>query len=170
VEKEEARALLGCPGSTEKWVLFNASRPHNPIKRFGLAMEAFKLANAKCRNLRLRVATNLPHEEVPLFTAACDVILCTSEAEGWPNGVKEALACNVPFVATDVSDLRDIASVEPTCRVCSADPGVLATNLCEVLAAQPRPDLRRHVVSMGLDATRERLLSVYETLLMLRGA
>ena len=164
-DRQEARALLGFPGSTEKWVLFNSLRPDNPVKRLALAREAFELANAKWGNLRLCVATGLPQEEVPLLTAACDVILCTSETEGWPNCVKEALACNVPFVSTDVSDLRDIASVEPACRICPADPGVLAKNIGEVLASQRHSDLRRHVASMSVDVVGGQLASVYESLL-----
>lgn len=164
-DKKEARTQLGFPDNTEKWVLFTALDLNAPVKRFSLAKEAFKLANAKCGNLRLRVATDLPHAVVPLFTAACDVILCTSETEGWPNCVKEALACNVPFVSTDVSDLRDITLQEPTCRVCPSDPVVLADNICDVLASQQQPDLRRHVAAMSLDAVSDRLVGIYKSLL-----
>jgi teichuronic acid biosynthesis glycosyltransferase TuaC len=165
-DKKEARAMLGFLNSgSERWVLFNALNLDDPIKRFPLAKEAFDLANARCGNLRLRVATDLPHEALPLFTAACDVILCTSETEGWPNCVKEALACNVPFVSTDVSDLRDIARDEPSCRVCPADPAVLAQNLCEVLEAGEKVDLRKHIAPMSIDASSERLIGVYESLL-----
>jgi len=164
-DKKEARALLGFPDCDERWVLFNALSLKDPIKRFPLAKQAFELANGKCGNLRLRVATDLPHEELPLFTAACDLILCTSETEGWPNCVKEALACNVPFVSTDVSDLRDIARLEPACRVCPDDPAVLAENICEVLASRQSPDLRRHVAAMSLDASSDQLIGVYESLL-----
>jgi len=164
-DKKEARALLDFPDCKERWVLFNALSLDDPIKRFALAKEAFDLANAKCGNLRLRVATDLPHARVPLFTAACDVILCTSETEGWPNCVKEALACNVPFVSTDVSDLKDIARQEATCRICPADPVVLADNICDVLASQREPDVRRHVADMSLDLVSDRLVNIYESLL-----
>ena len=164
-DKKEARALLGFPDCTERWVLFNALNLDDPNKRFALAKEAFERANAKCGNLRLRIATDLPYAELPLFTAACDVILCTSETEGWPNCVKEALACNVPFVSTDVSDLLAIARQEPTCRICAADPVVLADNICDVLASQQQPDLRRHVAAMSLDVVSDRLVSIYESLL-----
>jgi glycosyltransferase involved in cell wall biosynthesis len=164
-DKKEVKALLGFPDNNERWVLFNALDLNDPIKRFNLAKAAFELAKAKHGNLRLCIATDLPHEEIPLFTAACDVILCTSETEGWPNCVKEALACNVPFVSTDVSDLLDIARLEPTCRVCPADPVVLADNICDVLASQQQPDLRRHVAAMSMDAVSDRLVSIYKSLL-----
>ena len=164
-DKREARAQLGFADSTERWVLFNALSLEDPIKRYRLAKQVFDLANARCGNLRLRIATNLPHSEVPLLTAACDVILCTSETEGWPNCVKEALACNVPFVSTDVSDLRDIADVEPSCRVCVDDPEILAENLCEVANRNEAVNVRKYVEPMSVDALSAKLISVYESVL-----
>lgn len=164
-DKREARALLGYAGSEEKWVLFNSLRLHNPIKRFALAKQAFDLAQARCGNLRLRIASDLPHEQMPLFVAACDLILCTSDNEGWPNSVKEALACDVPFVATDVSDLRDIASIEPSCRVCPPDAEVIAANICDVLSAPAPHGLRRHVEGMSSDAISDQLIAIYEAAL-----
>lgn len=163
-DKREARSLLGFPQNNERWVLFNALNLDDPVKRFPLAKEAFAIANANCGNLRLRIATDLPHDELPLFTAACDVILCTSETEGWPNCVKEALACNVPFVSTDVSDLAEIARVEPSCRICPPDPRALADNICDVLATVDRADVRKYAASMSVDVLTNALLDVYENL------
>lgn len=163
--KGEAKALLGHPNCTEKWVLFNSLDIDNPIKRVGLARAAFERAQASRGDLRLRIATNLPKDQMALFVAACDVILCTSEKEGWPNSVKEALACNLPFVATDVSDLRDIAAHEPACRVCPPDAAVLAANICNVLADESPHDLRRHVAWMSVDEIAERLLATYRSVI-----
>jgi glycosyltransferase involved in cell wall biosynthesis len=100
---------------------------------------------------------------MPLFVAACDVILCTSEHEGWPNCVKESLSCGVPFVATDVSDLRDIAAQEPGCRVCPADPAVIAENICDVLGSPARPNVRRYAEAMSQEAIGKSIVSMYET-------
>lgn len=170
VDKAEARARLGFAECRERWVLFNAINLNDPVKRFSLAKRAFEIANARAGgSLRLRVATDLPHSQVPLFTAACDVILCTSETEGWPNCVKEALACNVPFVSTDVSDLADIARIDPSCRVCPDDAEVLAENLCDILGAKAPPDVRRHVTDMSVEALTDRLIAVYESLVRTDG-
>ena len=162
-DKTEAKALLGYPNCGEKWVLFNSLDLRNRIKRFDLAQSAFAIAQSNLGNLRLRLATNLPHDQMGLFVSACDVILCTSEKEGWPNSVKEALACNVPFVATDVSDLRDIAAVDSSCRVCPADPAVIASNICDVVADERPRDLRRHVAWMSVDSIAEQLAGAYQS-------
>ena len=165
LDKREAKKRLGFPDSEEKWILFNSNDLRNPIKRFDLAEKAFEIAKSQHGHLRLRLATGLPHEEMPLFVAACDLIICASENEGWPNSIKEALACNVPFVATDVGDLQDIASIESSCRVCAADAELLADNICDVLAGPEPRDLREHVRHMSLDATCDRLISIYESVI-----
>lgn len=164
-DKQEARASLGHANNAEKWILFNSLRLGNPIKRFELAQQAFEIAQARCGNLRLRLASKLPHEQMPAFVAACDLILCTSDNEGWPNSIKEALACNVPFVATDVSDLHRIAAVERSCRVCPPDPKIIADHICEVLSLPSPGDLRRHVSSMSVEAVSEQLIAVYRDVL-----
>ena len=167
--KAAARAQLGLADLSGKWVLFNSLELHNPIKRFDLARRAFEIAQARRGDLQLRLATNLSHDKVPLFVAACDLILCTSETEGWPNSVKEALACDVPFVATDVSDLREIAARAKSCRVCAPDAAIIAQNICEVLEeGAPRDDLRQYVTGMNLEAFSARLIAAYGEVLVKR--
>lgn len=167
-DRKEARRMLGFGDCSKKWVLFTAAYLDDPVKRFNLAKKAFDIADAKCGNLRLLIATNIPHDRMPLLTAASDVVLCTSETEGWPNSVKEALACNVPFVSTDVGDLREIAQKEPICRISPADPAALAENICDVLASPAAHELRRHVIDMGLDVAGDRLVSIYKSLISRR--
>lgn len=168
LEKEKARTLLGFPNNKEKWILFTAGDIHNPIKRYSLARKAVLLANAKLGNIRLRVAENIPHSDIPLFVAACDLILCTSENEGWPNSIKEALACNIPFISTNVSDLMYIADNEPTCRICPPDSAVIAENICDVLSNPKKENLRRHVIEMDIRIISERLLDLYSDLISKR--
>lgn len=163
--RSEAKTLLGYSNCAEKWVLFNSVSLNNSVKRFGLANQAFELAQSRHGNLRLRIATDLSHDVLPLFVAACDVIVCTSEYEGWPNSVKEALACNIPFVATDVSDLRDIARKEPSCRICPPDAQAIADSICDVLAGPEPQGLRQYVSGMGLDAISDQLILTYDSVL-----
>jgi hypothetical protein len=68
-------------------------------------------------------------------------------------------------VSTDVSNLREIAAMEPTCAVADADPGLLAEALERTLAQVRPADLRRHVAGMSVAATAERVIEVYSRLL-----
>lgn len=163
-DRRAAKAALGFPECSEKWVLFTTVNACNPIKRPELAHRAFELAQKRRGNLRLRLATGIDPASMPQFVAACDVVLCTSVYEGWPNSVKEALACEVPFVATDVSDLHDIARNDSRCRVCPPDAEAIADSICDVLDGPPPTGLRRHVEHMSVPVISERLISTYQEL------
>ena len=143
-------------------VLFTSVSVANPIKREWLLERAVAIASARIGQIEVVRATGIPHQEMPALVASCDAVACTSESEGWPNSVKEGLACGIPFIATDVSDLRDIANVEPACRVVVSDPAVFADALCEVLKAGRVPNLRRHVLHMDLEPASRSLLALYE--------
>ena len=145
-------------------VLFTNSRMKDPIKRSALCNLTIAIAKKRMTGITLKVASTIPYEDMPRYVSSCDAILCVSESEGWPNSVKEALACNVPFVATDISDLQAIAAQEPTCRVCEPSATVLANNLCEVLEMARPTTLRKYVEQMGLVPSSKNLLSVYQSL------
>jgi len=145
-------------------VLFTANALRDPIKRFSLCERTIAIVKQNIGDVTLKIASGISHTDMPSFVATCDAVLCTSETEGWPNSVKEALACNVPFVSTDVSDLSKIADQENTCRICEPDPNSLARNLCEVLRSPRSPSLRRHVEHMDLKPSCERLIHIYKSL------
>ena len=161
LDKGAARARLGFAGDTTKWVLFTTLSTKNPVKRVPLAIEAVNRARNGMGGITLKIATGLSHEEMPLFVGACDLVLCTSVYEGWPNCIKEALACNIPFVSTDVSDLSLIADQDPSCRICAPDPDILADNICDVLCTQSTESLRHHVAQMDVSVVGKKLVELY---------
>ena len=63
------------------------------------------------------------------------MVLC-SESEGSPTSVKEALACNIPVVSTNVGDVADIMDGIEGCEICEAVPESLAAGLRRVLYRQ----------------------------------
>lgn len=146
-------------------VLFTSNSLANPIKRQGLLEAACEIASRQVGPIEVVRATGIDHEAMPALVASCDAVACTSETEGWPNSVKEALACGIPFVATDVSDLATIAQKEPSCRIAAADPKAFARGLCEVLTSPVKRGLRQHVAHMDLPDSSRKLKAVYERLL-----
>jgi teichuronic acid biosynthesis glycosyltransferase TuaC len=165
MDRARARAALGEADDGSPWILFSSVLSDHAVKRGPLARAAVERLQRRMPGVKLKVMTGVPRALVPAFVNACDAVLLTSEHEGWPNIVKEGLACNVPFVSTDVSNLREIAAVEPTCAVAHPDPDALAGAL-ERLLAQPRPaDLRRHVAGMSVERTADRVVELYSRLL-----
>ena len=164
-DRLEARRELGIFDDVMPWVLFTTLSDKNPVKRPELARRAVELAADRVSGLKLKVATGLDHGKMPTFVAACNLVLCTSTHEGWPNSIKEALSCGLPFVSTDVSDLAEIAQFHPGCFVCPAEAHQLSDAIFKCLASSPGPGLRSVAESMNLEVSSRKLVSFYYDLL-----
>jgi teichuronic acid biosynthesis glycosyltransferase TuaC len=161
--REDARGELGWPDD-EVVVLF-ASDPKTAGKRFELAEQAVARAAERDERIRLRVFAGLEHARVPLAMNAADALLLTSVAEGSPNVVKEALACDLPVVATDVGDVPLVLRGVSRCAVVPVDsaPEAVADALVDVLRDAPaRNDGRRKTEYLAADAIAARLVEVYQ--------
>lgn len=78
------------------YLLFPAD-PARPEKRHDRAA-----ALAEAVGVRLLTLGGVAPERVPLFVNSCDAVLVPSEREGFGLAVLEALACDVPVLATPV--------------------------------------------------------------------
>lgn len=146
----------------KKRILFLSAQNDNPIKRQWLAIKAFEIAKNYDPNIDLLMIHGKRKEEVNYYINACDVLLLTSEYEGWPNVVKEALICGVPFVSTDVSDLREIAEVEPSCQVCEPNPEQLAKAIIATINSTVAIPYDRYETLWCYDKCMEKLLVHYK--------
>ena len=143
-------------------MLFAAVDINTPVKRFWLAKQAFELLNNRRPDTELIIMSKIPHNEVCDFMNSMDVLLLTSSYEGWPNVVKEMLACNKPFVSTEVSDLENIAKKTTSCSVCDDNPETLALALEKALDA-PDENLRQHTDQFNMVQTMEKLKFIYSS-------
>lgn len=164
MDKRAARRQLGWH-EDGACVLFISAVKDNPIKRLFLAQAAIDIVKTHRPDVTLVVAQQVDHAKMPLYVNSCDALLCTSTHEGWPNSIKEALACNVPFVSTDVSDLYDIALKEPSCHVVIDDARAIARALDGVLSLPEAPALRRHVEPMDVRQCAGQLKALYQEML-----
>lgn len=82
----------------------------------------------------IRFVGRQPHEEIPRWIAAADLLCLPSRNEGLPNVVLEALACGRPVVATRVGGVEEVVtSTEVGRTVPPEDVGALGQALREVL-------------------------------------
>src|SRR3954454_7815087 len=99
IDRTEARAQLGLDPQA-RYLLF-PSDPARPEKRYDRARRLADAANATL----LAYEQRRP-EEVPLLINAANAVLVTSDREGCGLAPLEALACDVPVLATDVGIAR----------------------------------------------------------------
>lgn len=95
IPREEARAALGLDPH-QPALLFPAD-PSRPVKRHLLA-----LALAQAASVPLLTLGGVPPERVPLIVNAANAVLIPSASEGFGLAALEALACDVPVLATPV--------------------------------------------------------------------
>jgi glycosyltransferase involved in cell wall biosynthesis len=88
-----------------------------------------------------------PHEEVSLWMSGAHVHVLPSESEGFPNVIREALACGTPVVATPVGDVPRIVGPQQGILVSPCDPAALARALVEALTTSWDPQVIRASVS-----------------------
>jgi teichuronic acid biosynthesis glycosyltransferase TuaC len=94
MDRREAREQLGLDPDG-RYILFPAD-PSRPEKRFDRARELVG------DGVELLHYDDTPPERVPLYVNAANAVLVTSEREGFGLAPLEALACDVPVLATDV--------------------------------------------------------------------
>ncbi len=84
--------------------------------------------------------------DVPSILAAVDVLVLSSDDEGFPNVLLEAMDAGRPVVATDVGDVREVVRDETTGYVVARSPEEMASRIA--LLARDR-DLARRMGAAG---------------------
>ena len=156
-----ARAELNLPPG-KKLVLFAGEL--RAEKRVDVIKAAVGLLHREDEDVELVIATDQPHERIPLYMNACDVLALASDHEGSPVVIKEAMACNLPIVSVDVGDVAQVIRGTEGCYICQRDPADMAQKLKLALARGQRTDGRRAVQHLSLGATVDSLLQVYAEL------
>ena len=149
-------------------VIFFAAKPTRPEKNFALAQQAYKLLNNE--NTRLHVLNDVSPELIPIWMNASDIVLLTSQWEGSPNVIKEAMACNRPIVATNVGDIKWLIGETDGCYLTSFDPNDVAEKLNLALgfsAIHSITNGRERILKLGLvsDAVAKKIIKIYSTIL-----
>ncbi len=166
VPQDEARRRTGLP--LDKKLVLWAGEYFRPEKRYEIVQEAMRILTAEDSNVELVLLSGRPHADVPVYMNAADVLLLTSDAEGSPMVVKEAMACNTAVVSTDVGDAAEIISGTEGCYVTSQDPHDVVEKLKLALAFGKRTNGREAVKAMELDEISRRIMAVYEEAINLK--
>jgi glycosyltransferase involved in cell wall biosynthesis len=156
----ESRARLGWP-EEQFHVLFPANNG-DATKRPWLAKEAVDRARTLGIPASLHELSGVSHSLVREWLNAADVVLLTSDHEGSPNVVKEALACDTAVVSVDVGDVATRVEGVAGCHIVAADSSALAAALALVHRHRGKVAARQKIEPLSREAVAASLCDLYE--------
>ncbi len=165
--REEIRKELGLD-SNIKYILFPASQK-DPRKCYTIAEQSVNLLKQEGMQVELKVARNLSQSIYAKHISASDIVLLTSYQEGSPNVIKEAMACNIPIVSTDVGDVREVIGKTEGCYITIRTPEAVAKNLKNALAFGKHTTGRKDIDHLRLEKVAQRVIDFYWWVLARKG-
>lgn len=162
IPQGEARERVGWDRDS-RYVLFPYNR-ERPEKDFARAKAVVDATSVDAELVELVELHGVDHAEMPYYYNASDALLVTSKRESGPMVVKEAAACNVPVVSTDVGFVdRVLDGVDGT--VVSDSNDELVAGLESVCSEGICSNGRTALDGLGIDEMGERLVAVYRRVL-----
>jgi teichuronic acid biosynthesis glycosyltransferase TuaC len=154
-----ARRELGLDEAAPYALLLGARADAN--KRADLFDAAVDEARKIVPELRAVALEGLTRDRVVALMNAVDVGVLTSDYEGLPVAVREALACTTPVVAVPVGGVPDVLAGLPGCAVVPRDAPQLASAIASAVAAGKSPLLRERAKQTSAAAVATRLAELY---------
>lgn len=157
IPRARARAALGLPPDG-RYLLF-AADPARPEKRYDRAL-------AVAGDVPLLTLGDVEPQKVPQYVNAANAVLVPSEREGFGLAVLEALACDVPVLATPVGIAPEALENLPGAYCAPFDDGAWRAALEPHLAADdPRIDGRARAETFSTDRMAAKVLAAWRSLL-----
>ena len=157
--RSKARLALGLPASRP--LILWAGEHWQWEKRFELVEESLQLLKRRLPEAELVLVSGQPHSVIPTYMNACDVLVLTSRSEGSPMVIKEAMACNLPIVSTDVGDVADVIRGAEGCYLVEPVAEDIADKLYQALQRGQRTDGRSRIGHLGSTEIANRIVAVY---------
>jgi len=156
-DRAAARAALGLPQDALLLLFVSSKNIDRPQKRHDRFCEVLAAMQARHpqRAVQALALVSEPAERVKQFYHAADVHVMTSDFEGSPNSVKEAMASALPVVATNVGNVRLMTEGLAAARVVAPFSVEGFCDAIDAVTAAGRPAelaLRDSLMAQGLDA------------------
>jgi glycosyltransferase involved in cell wall biosynthesis len=109
IDRQQSIDHLGLDAS-KRYILFVSSNYLRKQKRFDVFRSVVEALKTKYghRDLEILSLINTKRDLVPYYFNAASLHLLTSDFEGSPNSVKEAMACETPVVSTSVGNVTEL--------------------------------------------------------------
>ncbi len=159
MNREECRKKLGL--TLDKNVLF-LGNPEDDRKNIKLVRDGIIRLNDD--QVQFNTPYHVPHEMVPIYINACNVLVLSSYNEGSPNVVKEAMACNIPVVVTDVGDAWKVIENTSGCFKIDFNPESVLKTLKKALDFDRETTGRQDISHLDEKHIAKKLISIYNKL------
>lgn len=169
IEREKCIEKLGLD-TQKQYILFVSSNFIREQKRYDRFQEVIGILRNKYRinDIEELKLINTERSLVPYYFNAASIHLLTSDFEGSPNSVKEAMACNTPVVATDVGNVRELLTEVDGSYVSSTkDVMELAELAYKALTDNKTFNSREKLIEKKLDieSVAKNIISIYKNII-----
>lgn len=144
--------------NSDKKILFLANE-ESSVKNYKLVEESIQYLQTK--NVELLNPYPIPHKEFPKYLNQSSVFVLSSFNEGSPNVIKEAMACNIPIVSTDVGDVSEVIGATSGCYISTYKPENFANKIDKALAYGKRTKGRNNIAHLEISRVAKRIIKVY---------
>ncbi|MBG66152.1 MAG: hypothetical protein CMP73_05800 [Flavobacteriales bacterium] len=162
MDKSKCRKKLKMP-LKKKLILFGGNSTKT-VKRISLAENSIDLLGHDYELIKIDY---IDHKLVPIYINACDLLLMTSESEGSPMMIKEALACNKPIISTNVGDVAEQINSLDNCFVLNDEsPQIFAKKIKECIENNKMPN-GRHMIKKkySLEKSTNCIINIYKSII-----
>lgn len=131
LNRTECKSALNL-SEAKNYIFFNANNPI--VKRLDIALEVVALL--KDLNVELlSLKGNVEPTEIPVYLNASIAVLLCSDSEGSPMVIKEAMACGLPIVSTDVGDVQSLIVGVENCYIVEQNAEAIAHKIRIIIDA-----------------------------------
>lgn len=160
--RQECRRKLGL--HADGAYILHIGRKNNPNKGYEIAYLAASQLS-KESGCELLNVSGVAHDLMPIYMNAANVLVVPSRYEGSPNVVKEALACNLPVVATDVGDVRELIGNIPGCKIAERKPEAFSDAIRQLMTRTESFNGRKAIGHLRVEKIAAKLLDFYEQII-----
>ena len=123
----------------------------------------FKNAVEKIKDFDIEVISfnNTPHERTKYYFNSSNVVVLTSLHEGSPNVIKEAMACNIPIVSTNVGDVKDVIGQTEGCYIATFEPEDVSQKIKMAIDFGKRTNGREHIKHLEEKVIANSIVKLY---------
>ena len=149
-------------------VIFVAD-PSRFSKNFPLAQKSIDIAKLSNQKINFLTKFNMLHKDVVELLNSSSCLLLTSRWEGSPNIVKEAMACNIPIVSTNVGDVEWLLDGVEGCFVVNHNENEIGNAILNALNffnLNRKTMGRKKIIDLQLDSSSisSKIISLYENI------